>query len=70
MAKKYPEYLREEAVKRYLAGKRAADVAAEVGCSVSILYRWVYKYRMEKIYTVGYASTGWKKRSSHGKQEV
>lgn len=51
MPRLYPKYIREEAVKRYLAGKKATDVAAEIGCSVSSLYRWVYK--------------NWKERSDH-----
>lgn len=48
MPRRYPKYIREEAVKRYLAGKKATDVAAEIGCSVSILYRWVYKNWTER----------------------
>ena len=47
MAKKYPEYLREEAVKQYLAGRRAEELAADVGCSQSTIYKWVNKHWKE-----------------------
>lgn len=54
MPKKYPEYLREEAVKQYLAGKRAEELAADVGCSQSTIYKWVNKH--------------WKEGDTHGKE--
>lgn len=47
MPKKYPEYLREEAVKQYLAGRRAEELAADVGCSQSTIYKWVNKHWKE-----------------------
>lgn len=57
MPRRYPKYLREEAVKRYLAGKRAADVAAEIGCATATIYEWVCKHWTEE-------------RSTHERQEV
>jgi transposase InsO family protein len=40
-------YGRRVLVERILAGYRVADVAAQVGCSRTCAYKWLYRYRAE-----------------------
>lgn len=54
MPRRYPKYIREETVKRYLAGKRADEQAADVGCATSTIHKWVNKH--------------WKEGDTHGKE--